>query len=154
MPEGDPYGFVCDTKVGRLVVTEFADPARLARLGVARFRRFAARRGVRVSTPLAQRLVEAARQALPTADAAVARQVLAADLRLLAALEAQIATVDDRIKGLLPATWFQVLTTAPGWGPLRAAGYAAGVGDPMRWRTHHRWVTPLLTWCPAFRLCS
>jgi transposase len=129
---------VCDTKVGRLVVTEFADPTRLARLGAARFRRFAARRSVRVSTPLAQRLVEAARQALPTADAAVARQVLAADLRLLAALEAQIAAVDDRIKGLLPATRFQVLTTVPGWGPLRAAGYAAGVGDPTRWPSHRQ----------------
>jgi transposase len=40
---------VLRTKVGRLVLTEFADPDRLARLGVARFRRFAARRDVRVS---------------------------------------------------------------------------------------------------------
>ena len=38
-----------DTKVGRLVVAEFADPARLVRLGVARFRAFAARRDVRVT---------------------------------------------------------------------------------------------------------
>jgi transposase len=129
---------VCDTKVGRLVIAEFADPARLARLGVARFRAFAARRDVRVSTAVAQRLVDAARQALPTAEAEVARQVLAADLRLLAALEAQIAAVDDRIKGLLPATRFQVLTTVPGWGPLRVAGYAASVGDPARWPSHRQ----------------
>ena len=129
---------VCDTKAGRLVITEFADPARLARLGAARFRGFAARRGVRVSTALAERLVEAAHQALPSAEAAVARDVLAADLGLLAALEAQITAVDDRIKGLLPATRFQVLATAPGWGPLRAAGYAAGVGDPTRWPSHRQ----------------
>jgi transposase len=129
---------LCDTKVGRLVIAEFADPARLARLGAARFRGFAARRGVRVSTPLATRLVDAARQALPCAEAAVARQVLAADIALLAALETQIAAVDDRIKGLLPATRFQVLTTVPGWGLLRAAGYAAGVGDPARWPSHRQ----------------
>jgi transposase len=129
---------VCDTKVGRLVITEFADPARLARLGATRFRGFAARRGVRVSTPLAERLVQAAHQALPCAEAAVARDVLAADLGLLAALEAQIAAADDRIKQILPATRFQVLTTTPGWGPLRAAGYAAGVGDLSRWPSHRQ----------------
>lgn len=129
---------VCDTKVGRLVIAEFADPARLARLGVARFRGFAARRDVRVSTPVAERLVEAARQALRTAEAGVARQVLAADLELLASLEAQIVAVDDRIAGLVPATRFHVLTTVPGWGPLRAAGYAAGVGDLDRWPSHRQ----------------
>jgi transposase len=129
---------VCDTKVGRLVITEFADPARLARLGAARFRVFAARRDVRVSATLAERLVEAARVALPCAEAAVARDVLAADLGLLDALEAQIAAAGDRIKQLLPATRFQVLTTVPGWGPLRAAGYAAGVGDLSRWPSHRQ----------------
>jgi transposase len=129
---------VCDTKVGRLVIAEFADPTRLARLGVVRFQAFAARRGVRVSTTLAQRLVDAARQALPTAEAVIARQVLAADLALLATLDAQVSAVDDRINGLLPAIRFQVLTTAPAWGPLRAAGYAAGAGDPTRWPSHRQ----------------
>ena len=124
---------VCDTKVGRLVIAEFSDPARLARLGVARFRAFAAHRDVRVSTAVATRLVDAARQALPTAEAAVARQVLAADLALLADLDAQTAAADARIAAILPATRYQVLTTVPGWGPLRAAGYGAAVGDPDRW---------------------
>jgi transposase len=87
---------------------------------------------------VAGRLVDAARQALPTAEAAVARHVLAADIALLSTLEAQVAAVDDRIKGLLPATRFQVLTTVPGWGSLRAAGYAAGVGDPARWPSHRQ----------------
>jgi len=44
------------------VIAEFSDPDRLARLGVARFRAFAARRDIRVSVAVAQRLVEAARQ--------------------------------------------------------------------------------------------
>jgi transposase len=122
-----------DTKAGRLVIAEFSDPARLARLGVARFRAFAARRDVRVTGAVAQRLVEAARQALPTAEAAVARDVLAADLALLGDLDAQVVAADAQIGAVLPATRYQVLTTVPGWGPLRAAAYGAAVGDPDRW---------------------
>lgn len=105
---------VLDTKVGRLVITEFSDPARLAKLGAGRFRTFAAKRDVRVSGMLAERLVTAARQALPTPEAAVARQVLAADLVLLADLDTQVTDVDVRIASLVPATRFAVLTTTPG----------------------------------------
>ena len=68
---GASLSSVLGTKVGRLVAAEFADPERLAALGVTRFRSFAARRDVRVTVALAERLVAAARQALPTADAAV-----------------------------------------------------------------------------------
>jgi hypothetical protein len=42
-------GSLLDTKVGRLVIAEFSDPARLARLGPERFRRFAANRDVMVA---------------------------------------------------------------------------------------------------------
>jgi transposase len=82
---------VLGTKVGRLVAEQFADPARLAALGPARFVRFAANRGLQVKVSMAERLVAAARDALPTAEAGVARQVLAADLRLLHELEREIA---------------------------------------------------------------
>ena len=75
---------VLGTKVGRLVAEHFADPHRLAGLGASRFIRFAAARGLQVRRPVADRLVAAARDALPATDAAVARQVLAADLALLA----------------------------------------------------------------------
>jgi transposase len=64
---------VLGTKVGRLVAAEFADPARLASLGGTRFVRFAATRGLQVRRPVADRIVQAARDALPTRDAAVAR---------------------------------------------------------------------------------
>jgi hypothetical protein len=67
---------VLGTRVGRLVAGQFADPARLAQLGVERFRGFAARRGVQGNRTVAGRLVAAARAALPTAEAGVARQVL------------------------------------------------------------------------------
>lgn len=73
---------VLGTKVGLLVASDFADPKRLAALGAVRFIRFAAARGFQVRRALAERLVTAARDALTTTEAAVARQVLAADLAL------------------------------------------------------------------------
>ena len=105
---------VLGTKVGRLVAAEFSEPARLTGLGVERFRRFAARRGVTVSRTTAARLVAAARVALPTFGAHVAREVLATDVALLADLEAQIAAAEERLTVLLPRTEYAVLTCAPG----------------------------------------
>jgi transposase len=124
---------VLGTKVGRLVAAHFADPARLAHLGMERFRDFAARRDVHVNRIVAGRLVAAARAALPTAEAAVARQVLAADLALLDDLDTQIAAAEERIATLLPATEYTVLTGVPGWGSVRVGGYAAALGPISRW---------------------
>ena len=124
---------VLGTQVGRLVAAEFADPGRLAALGVTRFVRFAAHRGLRVRRSAADRLVVAARNALPSPDAVVARQVLTDDLRLLADLDAQILTAEAHIAKLLPNTPFAPLTTVPGWGTIRAGNYGAAVGDPHRW---------------------
>jgi hypothetical protein len=121
---------VLGTKIGRLVAAEFTDPVRLAALGTSRLIRFAATRGLQLRRPLAERLVTAARDALPTADAAVARQVLAADLALLADLDAQIAAAETELACLLPVSPFATLTTVPGWGTVRAGNYAAALGDP------------------------
>ena len=57
------------TKVGRLVLAEFTDPARLSTLGVAGFQQAAATRGVQVLAPVAERLVAAATVAIPTDQA-------------------------------------------------------------------------------------
>lgn len=127
---------VLGTKVGRLVVDHFADPARLASLGSSRFRRFAANRDVRVSGPVADRLVAAARDSIPTGQAEVARQVLTADLALLDSIDAQISEAEGHIARLVPATAYRVLVTAPGWGSLRAGAYAAAVGELSRWPSH------------------
>lgn len=124
---------VLATKVGQLIAAEFADPARLAALGVSRFVRFAATRGLAVRRPVAQRLVQAARDTLPSADALVARQILAADLALLADLDRQIGQADAELARLLPASPFATLTTVPGWALVRAANYGAALGDPHRW---------------------
>lgn len=124
---------VLGTKVGRLVAAEFADPTRLAALGASRFVRFAAARNLIVRRGLAERLVTAARDALPTTEGVVARRVLAADLALLIDLDAQITAAEAELARLLPAGPFQSLTSVPGWGTVRAANYGAALGDPARW---------------------
>ena len=124
---------VLGTKIGRLVATEFADPARLAALTPSRFVRFAAARQVQLRAPQRDRLLQAARDALPLPGAAVARQVLRADLALLRDLDAQIAAADAELAAVLPRTPFLPLLTVPGWGVVRAAKYGAAVGDPSRW---------------------
>jgi transposase len=124
---------VLGTRIGRLVAAEFTNPHRLAALGVTRFVRFAANRGLRVRRSAADRLVAAARNALPAPEAVVARQVLADDLGLLAELDGQIAAAEAQIAKLLPDTPFAVLLTVPGWGTIRAGNYGAAVGEPRRW---------------------
>lgn len=135
---GSCLSSVLGTKVGRLVAAEFADPARLAALGTIRFQRFAAKRNVQVSRPMAERLVTAAQVALPTVEADVARQVITADLDLLAALDGQVQAVTERIAELIPATDFEVLLTGPGWGTCRVGAYAGTVGDLARWPSHRQ----------------
>ena len=129
---------VLGTKVGRLVAEQFADPHRLAGLGAARFIRFAAVRGLQVRRPIADRLVAAAKDALPSPDAAVARHVLAADLALLASLDGQVQVAEMRLAELLPRTPFAPLLTVAGWGTIRAGTYGAAVGDPGRWPSHRQ----------------
>ena len=114
------------SKAGRLVISELADPARVARLGPSRLRTFAANRGVRMTTPLAERIVEAARQALPVPGAEVSRRLLAADLQLLADIEDQIATADLEIEALLPQH------------PLRGARHHTGMGTGPRRQLRRR----------------
>lgn len=124
---------VLGTKVGRVVATHFSDPKRLAALGQARFIRFAAARGVQVTRPVAERLVGAARDALPMPDAGIAGQILAADLALLVDLDAQVAAAEEAMSALLPNSPYATLVTVPGWGIVRASNYGAAVGDPSRW---------------------
>lgn len=129
---------VLGTKVGRLVAAEFPDPARLAALGSSRFVRFGATRGLQIRRPMADRLVQAARDALPTADAAVARAVLAADLVLLGDLDAQVDQATDELAKLLPESPFATLLTVPGWGTVRAGNYGGALGNPTRFDNHRQ----------------
>ncbi|HSV40362.1 MAG TPA: IS110 family transposase [Nocardioidaceae bacterium] len=130
---------VLGTKVGRLIAAEFPDPARLAALGSTRFVRFGAARGLQIRKPVADRLVQAARDALPTTDAAVARAVLAADLALLVDLDAQVDQATEQLARLLPSSPFVPLLTVPGWAAVRAGNYGGALGDPARF-DHHRQI--------------
>lgn len=123
---------VLGTKVGRLVATEFADPARLAALGTSRFIRFGATRGLQIRKPLADKLIQAARDALPTHDAPVARAVLVADLMLLADLDTQIEHAATQLARLIPDSAFAPLLTVPGWATVRVGNYGGALGDPTR----------------------
>jgi transposase len=124
---------VLGTKIGRLVAAEFTDPARLTALGMNRLIRFAAARDVQLRRPVAERLITAAKDALPTRDAVVARRVLAADVALLADLDTRINDAETELAQLLPLSPFSTLTSVPGWGVVRSCNYAAALGDPTRW---------------------
>jgi transposase len=126
---------VLGTKVGRLVAAEFADPARLAALGRTRFIRFGATRGLQIRKATAGKLIAAAKDALPMPDAAVARAVLAADLALLADLDAQIDAATTELARLVPLSPFGTLLTVTGWGAVRAGNYGGALGDPARFTT-------------------
>jgi transposase len=126
---------VLGTRVGRLVAAEFADPARLAALGGSRFIRFGATRGLQIRRPTADKLVAAAKDALPMPDAAVARAVLAADLALLDDLDAQIDAATAELARLVPESPFRPLLTVTGWGAVRAGNYGGALGDPTRFAT-------------------
>jgi transposase len=124
---------VLGTRVGRLIAQDFADPHRLVCLGASRFIRFAAVRGLQVRRPDAERLIAAARQTLPSPGAAAARQILAADLSLLAGLDEQVQVAEATMAKLLPETPFAPLLTVPGWAVVRVGNYAAAVADLDRW---------------------
>ena len=126
---------VLGTKVGRLVAADFADPARLAALGRSRFIRFGATRGLQIRKSTADKLIAAARDALPMPGAAVARAVLTADLALLADLDAQIDAATAELARLVPLSPFRTLLTVTGWGTVRAGNYGGALGDPARFCT-------------------
>lgn len=129
---------VLATKVGRLVAAEFPDPARLIALGSSRFIRFGATRGLQIRQPVADRIVQAAREALPAADAAVARAVLAADLALLSDLDTQVDQATDQLARILPSTPFAPLLSVPGWAAVRVGNYGGALGDPTRFDNHRQ----------------
>jgi len=129
---------VLSTKVGRLVANEFSDPARLAALGASRFIRFGKTRNVQIRKPTADKLIQAAKDALPTADSAVARAVLAADLALLADLDAQVEQATGQLARLVPLSPFSPLLTVPGWAAVRVGNYGGALGDPSRFDNYRQ----------------
>jgi transposase len=125
---------ILDTRVGRLLLAEGMDPARVRRLGPERLQAFCAARGVMVRRAKAVQVVEAARAALllPEATRRVHARLLAADVGLLEALDREVAAVEAGLAEVLPRTPAAILTTIPRVAVVRASMYGAGVGDPGR----------------------
>ncbi|HEX6231137.1 MAG TPA: transposase [Actinomycetota bacterium] len=128
---------VLDTKLGRLLVAEQMDPARVRRLGPERLRAFCAHRGVRVARSKARQVTQAARVALvlsPQVAQAHAR-VLAADIALLGSLDEVIRRAEGELEEILPHTPAGILTTIPRVAVVRASNYGGALGDPSRFRS-------------------
>ena len=89
-------------------------------------------RGWRLGPVMAKRIIAFAQQVLcPDQEVIEARQpLLELDLQMLEALEQAIAEADKQIASYLAQTQGQILTEIRGIGPIRAAAYVAGIGNP------------------------
>jgi transposase len=125
---------VLEARGGRVIVSHICDPDRIRRQGVEGLRRFVARRGVTLKRSKAAQVVEAARVALrlPAEERQTLGRLLAADLSLLDAVEAQIAAAEAALADILPHTPAGILLTLPGVAVVRASNYGAAIGDPER----------------------
>lgn len=143
------YSELLGAKSGRVILAGICDPDRICHLGVERLRAFVARRGVRLSRPKAAQILDAARNALrlPRPERAVLAAVLAADVALLATLEAELARAEAALAEILPATPANILTTLPGVGVIRASAYGAGSVTPTASPTR-RPPIGRRDWCP------
>lgn len=114
-----------------------ADVDRITDLDVARFRVIAAENGVRLESRRAASIIDAARRSLrlPEPERQARLAILRSDTDRLRELFIEIAAADAVIAGLLDATPAAVLTSLPGVGAIRAADYAAALGDHTRFPT-------------------
>lgn len=125
---------IFDTRCGMMILAEACSPQRIAHLGSARFGRFAAKRGIRVSTNKCDEIVAVARDALalPAAQCDTAESILAADVTLLGVLSVEIDRCEHRLEQILAHTPAGVVASLPGVGVVRASGYGAAIGDHTR----------------------
>ena len=131
---GACFDGILQTKAGRVIVRDLADPDRMRRLGPEGLRRFVARRGVILQRAKAAQLIEAAKVGLrlPLAERAPVAALLRADVGLLEAIGAEIRRAEDELAAVLDATPAGVLVSLPGVGVVRASSYGAAIGDPRR----------------------
>lgn len=125
-------------KAARVILALLADgwtPADVAATGPDGLRTLFAGRGVRLTRPLARRIVARAQAALaPHPAASCGKAVtLAGLLGSIAALEAQIGALEAEMARLLPHTQGAKLTQIRGVDTVSAAGFVAFVGRADRW---------------------
>ena len=117
-----------------MILAEVCSPQRITHLGSARLCRFAAKRGIRMSSAKCDEVVAVARDALalPVAQRDTAERVLTADVALLGVLSVEIDRCEHRLEQILADTPAGVLASLPGVGVIRASGYGAAIGDHTR----------------------
>jgi transposase len=114
-----------------------ADVDRIIDLEVGQLRAIGADNGVRLESPKATAIIDAARRSLrlPEPERHARLAILNSDTVRLRDLFAELSSTDAVIARLLDATPAAVLTSLPGVGAVRAGDYAAALGDPDRFPT-------------------
>jgi transposase len=132
------FDSLLNTKIGAVLLAHFLDPEQMLALGPDGLQAFARSHGVLLRAPKAAQLVAAAGNALrlPAAERACRATVLATDVTLLAALNADIAEAETQLGAVLEATPAGVLVSLPGIAVVRASAYGAALGDPLRFTGH------------------
>jgi Transposase IS116/IS110/IS902 family/Transposase len=127
------------TKTALVILSRYADPRALKRLGRARLVALL-RRSSRGSwrEAKADELLAAAEESLALwaaggMDFAELADDIASEVRLITQLETEIAAADRRIDGLYDqADPHGIVRSAPGLGPTLSAAILGGIGDPRR----------------------
>ena len=125
---------ILQTKAGKVIVRDLADPDRMRRLGSEGLRRFVGRRGVILRRRKAEQLIDAAKVALrlPDAERAPIASLLAADVALLEVIGDEIRRARTSSRACSTRPPAGVLVSLPGVGVVRASAYGAAIGDPFR----------------------
>src|SRR5690606_11151745 len=123
-----------ESKTLRMLMATLADPARVATMSREEVVRHSAEHRVRMTRPIAGRVIAAAAAAIcvPERQRSTAAQLLAGDVGRFEALLADMDACDARLAEVLPQTPAQVLTSIPGVGVLTASYYGAALGDAHR----------------------
>lgn len=111
-----------------------ADIDQVAALDPAMFRALGTEHAVRVETPKAIRIITAAHQSLrlPEPERQARLEIVRRDAAMLEGLLRELDDTDQMVADLLAQTPARVLTSLPGVGSIRAADYAAALGDHTR----------------------
>jgi transposase len=114
-----------------------ADIDRVAALDPSMLRLLGAEHHVKVETPKATRVITAAHHSLrlPEPERQARLEIVHRDAAMLESLLRELEDTDRTVAELLLQTPAWVLTSLPGVGSIRAADYAAALGDHTRFPT-------------------
>lgn len=120
-------------KAALVLLSHYATPDGLRRIGVARLASWLKARGARNSAGVAQAAVEAARSQMTTLPAQDVGEPLVAKLAArITAIDEDLATIDAQITALVSRhEKAQILLSMPGFGAVLAATFIAQIGGSL-----------------------